>query len=105
MYRKLRNSVNREIKSSKSKYCCELIEQSKGDSTKIWKAINEVSCNSKCSTPQCIVSNGVHHTDPKAIATALNSFFVSVGKTLADKFSCFCSNFSKPKEVQVGSFG
>ena len=105
MYGKLRNSINREIKSSKSKYCCELIEESKSDSTKIWKAINEVSCNSKCSTPQCIVSNGVHHTDPKAIATALNSFFVSVGKTLADKFSCFCSNVSKPKEVQVGSSG
>ena len=71
---------------------------------KIWKAINEVFSNSKSSTPQFIVSNGVQHADPKAIATILNSFFVSVGKTLAYKFRCFCSNFSKPKEVGIFLF-
>ena len=100
MCRKSRKSVNREIKSSKSKYYCELIEERKGDSTKIWRAINAVSRNPKSSTPKCIVSNGVHHTGP----TAFNSFFASVDQTLADKFSYFCSKFSKSKEVQVGSF-
>ena len=98
--RQLRKSVNREIQSSKSKYYCELIEERKGDSTKIWRAINEVSRNPKSSTPQCIISNDVQHTDP----TALNSFFASVEKTLADKFSYLCSKFSTPKDVQVGSF-
>jgi len=97
---KLPTSVNREIKSSKSKYYCELIEESKGDSTKIWRAINAVSRNRKSSTPQCIVSNGVQHTDP----SASNSCFASVDQTLADKFSYFCSKFSKPKEDKVGSF-
>ena len=32
-YRKLRNFVNREIKSSKSNYYCNLIEEGKGDSS------------------------------------------------------------------------
>ena len=100
MCRKTRKSVNGENKSSKSKYYCELIEERKGDSTEIWRAINAVSRNPKSSTPECIVSNGVQHTDP----TAFNSFFASVDQTLADKFSYFCSKFSKSKEVQVGSF-
>ena len=60
--------------------------------------------NSKSPTPQWISSNGVQHADPKDIATALNSFFASVWKTLADKFCCFCSDFLKPKEVRDGSF-
>ena len=48
----LRNSLNKEIKSSMSKYYRELIEESKGDSNKILKAINaEVSCYSESSTP------------------------------------------------------
>ena len=87
-------------KLSLPKYYCELIEERKGDSTKIWRAINAVSRNPKSFTPKCIVSNGVQHTDP----TAFNSFFASVDQTLTDKFSYFCSKFSKSKEVQVGSF-
>ena len=43
MYRKLRNFANREIKSSKSNYYCNLIEESKGDSSMVWKAVNEAS--------------------------------------------------------------
>jgi predicted RNase H-like nuclease len=42
MYKKLRNFVNKAVKSAKSKYYCELIEQSKGDSSRIWKVVNEV---------------------------------------------------------------
>ena len=38
-----RNFVNREIKSSKSNYYCNLIEESKGDSSMVWKAVNEAS--------------------------------------------------------------
>lgn len=48
--RKLRNRVNREVKAAKSRYYCDLILEAKGDSRKIWKAVNEVSsCKSKFS--------------------------------------------------------
>ena len=54
-YRKLRNRVNREVKAAKSKYYCDLILEAKGDSGKIWKAVNEVSSRkTKSSSPQCI---------------------------------------------------
>lgn len=64
MYKKFKNFVNKEVKSSKSRYYHELIEQSKGDSSKIWKAFNDVSSRSnKSSRPECIVASGVQHTD------------------------------------------
>ena len=85
-YRSLKNLVNREIKSAKSKYYCDLINEAKGDSGKIWKAVNEASSrNVKSSSPQCIVTEGVQHTTPSFIAAAMNSHFTSIAKTLADK--------------------
>ena len=82
----MRNLVNREIKSAKSKYYCNLINEAKGDSSKIWKAVNEASSrNGKSSDPQCIVAEGVQLTVPSSIAAAMNSYFVSIGKFLADK--------------------
>ena len=88
MYRKLRNFVNREIKSSKSNYYCNLIEESKGDSSMVWKAVNEAfSSNVSSSIAQYIIASGVQYNDPKSIATVLNDYFASVGRLLAEKFS------------------
>ena len=42
-YRRLRNYVNQEVKTAKSKYYCNLINEAKGDSSKIWKVVNEAS--------------------------------------------------------------
>ena len=51
-YRMLRNLVNRELKCAKSSYFCDLISKAKGDSSKLWKAVNEASArNSKSSIP------------------------------------------------------
>lgn len=85
-YKRLRNLVNREDKSAESNYYCKLIEEAQGDTSKLWKAVN-VACSRYCksSSPQCIISDGVQHSTPKSIASVLNSFFASIGKTLADK--------------------
>ena len=42
-YRRLRNLVNREIKSAKTNYYCNLIKEAKGDLNRLWTAVNEVS--------------------------------------------------------------
>ena len=85
-YRKLRNAVNCLVKSAKSKYYCDKINEAKGDSKKIWEAVNE-AChrNSKSQTAHCIISDGVQYSTPKTIASVMNSFFASIGKLLADK--------------------
>ena len=101
MYRKLRNFVNREIKSSKSNYYCNLIEEGKGDSSLVWKAVNGASSrNVSSSIPQCIISSGVQYTDPKSIATALNDYFASVGRLLAETFSQSL-NYVNPVKLNV----
>ena len=42
--------MNREIKSAKSRYYCDLIGEAKGDLSKLWTAVNEASSpNSKSS--------------------------------------------------------
>ena len=41
---KLRNKVNGLVRTAKSKYYCDMIEEAKGDSEKVWKAVNE-ACN------------------------------------------------------------
>ena len=98
MYRKLRNFVNREIKSSKSNYYCNLIEESKGDFSMVWKAVNEASSrNVSSSISQYIIASGVQYNDPKSIATALNVYFVSVGRLLAEKFSQSLNNVNPAK--------
>ena len=85
-YRRLRNLVNREIKSAKTNYYCDLIKEAKGDSNKLWTAVNEASSRTvKSSSPQCIIADGAHYTSPRSIASALNSHFASIGKILADK--------------------
>ena len=90
-YRSLRNLVNREIKSAKSNYYCNLINDAKGDSGKVWKAVNEASSRNVISlSPQCIVTEGVQLTTPSLIAAAMNSHFASIGKTLVDK-NILCS--------------
>ena len=87
-YRKLKNRVNREVKAAKSRYYCDLILEAKGDSGKIWQAVNEVSSRkTKSSSPQCVVVDGVEHTTPASIASVLNCYFASIGRSLANKIS------------------
>ena len=87
MYKKLRNFVTRETKASKSLYYINLIEESKGSTEKIWKAVNDASARkSKISSPNCIISDEVCYTNNKSIAGKLNKYFVSIGQALAEKF-------------------
>ena len=86
MFKQQRNYVNNEIKTSKSNYYVRQIEESKGGGNKVWKAVNEAASRKcKSSNPTCIVSDGVHYTTPKSIATVLNEYFVQIGQFLADK--------------------
>ena len=90
MFRKFRNFVNKEIKTSKSKYYTNLIEGSKGNAGKIWNAVNEASYRkSQSAAPSCIISNEVQHTEPKATTAALNEHFATIGQTLADRLPSF----------------
>lgn len=97
-------SLHREIKSAKSSYYCDLIREAKGDSSKLWKAVNKASSRTnKSATPQCIIADGAHYTTPQSIASALNSHFASIGRILADKITSVART-SLPIARLSGSF-
>ena len=58
MYRKLRNYANHGEKNLKSKYFCQMIEDAKGDSCEMWRAIKQVLPGAKKSTVSSIFENG-----------------------------------------------
>ena len=74
MYRKLRNCANSEEKKLKLQYYCRLIEDAKGDSSRIWKAIKE-TLPSNHNEINAVFSHGKLKTDPKGIAETLNNHF------------------------------
>ena len=86
MYRKLRNCANSEEKKLKSEYYCRLIEDAKGDTFKMWKAIKE-TLPSNHNEINAVFSHAKLQTDPKGIAETLNNHFSSIGKRLAKAFS------------------
>ena len=74
-YRKLRSMVNCLVKSAKTKYDCGLFQDAKGNAKKVQNAVSEVCYrNSTSESVQCIISDGIQHTTPKSIASAMNSF-------------------------------
>ena len=80
--------VNCFVKSAKTKYSCGLFQDAKGNAKKVRNAVSEVCYrNSTSESVQCIISDGIQHTTPKSIASAMNSFFASIGKRLADKIT------------------
>ena len=64
------------------KYYCDLFQDAKGNAKKkVWNEINEVCYRNSTSVYE------IQHTTPKSIASAMNSFFASIGKRLADKIT------------------
>ena len=72
MYRKLRNYTNHEEKNLKSKYFCQIIEEAKGDSCEMWRAIKQVLPSTKQSTVSSISENGKWHTENLSVAKIMN---------------------------------
>ena len=88
MYRKLRNLANRENKRLKSEYFCNLINDSKGDSAKMWKSLKQVIPDSK-STVKEVQALKVKHkvfTKPSDIVEIFNKHFSTIGQKLGQCF-------------------
>lgn len=86
LYRKLRNCANRKKRNLKSSYYCKLINESKGDSTGMWKAIKSTLPCQSGPDISTIVVKGKRITDRKSLVEILNKFFVSIGKKLTSHF-------------------
>ena len=85
-YRQVRNKVNALNIQLKKQYYADKISACEGNMKNSWKTINELlNKRSKSSNIDCLKESGSETVHKKEISNAMNSFFCSVGKDLADK--------------------
>ena len=85
-YNSYRNRLNHVLRIAEKKYYFDVIEHNKFNLSMVWKLINSVISKRKRSKVIKQFRNGDNYvTDPKDITNQFNSFFVNVGKSLADK--------------------
>ena len=77
------------------------LEINKDDSTKCWKIIKEVICNSAGLKDQSssIKVNGSVIKDRQLICNEFNNFFVNIGSKLANNFSNFTNPLTNVKGI------
>ena len=71
-----------------------MIEDAKGDSCVMWRAIKQVLPDTKQSTVSSIFENVKWHTENLSVAKIMNQYFVSMGKVLAKPFQNISTAFT-----------
>ena len=85
-YRQVRNKVNLLNIQLKTQYYTNKISACQGNMKESWKTINEIlNKRSKSSNIDCLKESGSETVHRKHISNAMNSFFCSIGKDLAEK--------------------
>ena len=84
----MRNAVQRDIKLAKRYYFEKQVEQSKGDSGKLWASLRSLGYSAKgggASTSIVLEQEGVQISEPSAVANAFNRFYTSVASNLVSR--------------------
>ena len=107
IYRSYRNLIVTLLRNSKKKYHTDYFEEHKENMKKTWDGIrNLINVSKKGSTNiNEIVHGNQTFTDNKAIATALNDYFVNIGPSIEEKIpkgkSSFQSYLGDPNPVAL----
>ena len=86
-YKKLRNNVHRHIEEAKSNYFTSLLQDCKGDSSKLWKAFKQVLPTKQTSNITSLKVDEKTIFTAKSIADGFNQFFMSIENKLAECFT------------------
>ena len=85
-YKRLRNTINNNIKTSKASYFSNPFSQSKGNSRKTWQTINELTFRrTNNTTVKELKLNGSIISNSSELPNAFNDYFSTVGPRLADE--------------------
>ena len=81
VYKKFRNTINRDLIKSKNSYYRLYFDNCKNDMKKTWKGINDlIAAKSTSTNINQLNINNSNISDPKEISNSINSFFVNVGQ-------------------------
>ena len=85
-YKKLRNTINNNIKTSRASYHSNAFSQSKGNFRKTWQTINELtSRRTNSTTVKELKSNGSIISNSSELSNAFNDHFSTIGPRLANE--------------------
>ena len=85
-YKKLRNTINNNIKTSKASYYSNAFSQSKGNSRKTWQTINELtSRRTNNTTVKELKLNGSIISNSSELSHVFNDHFSIIGLHLANE--------------------
>ncbi|CAH3140907.1 unnamed protein product, partial [Porites evermanni] len=86
MYKRLRNRINGEVKSTKASYYASAFVQSNGDSCKTWQLINELTSRQKNNASvKELKLNENSVTNSHELSNAFNDHFSTIGTKLANE--------------------
>ena len=92
MYCRVRNKLQRDIRSAKANYFKLKIEEIGNDSKKIWQELKSLGYstkdNSRGRNRVALKIDGNLCSDPPKVANHMNAFFTSVASDLVDKLPC-----------------
>ena len=84
-YKKLRNTINNNIKTSKASYFSNAFSQSKGNSRKTWQTINNLaSRRTNNTTVKEVKLNGSIISNSRELTNAFHDHFSTIGPRLAN---------------------
>ena len=86
-YKNYQNHYNQLKSSAKFNYYKQQVDESKTNTKKLWRVINNVigKNKNKGSIIPYITVEGVHKYDPTTIANEFGKFYSSIGSSLAKK--------------------
>ena len=86
-YKKMRNTINYNIKTSKASYYSNAFSQSKGNSRKIWQTTNELTSRrtNDNTTVKEFELNGSIISNSSELSNVFNDHFSTIGPRLANE--------------------
>ena len=82
-YKKLRNTINNNIKTSKASYYSNAFSQSEGNSRKTWQTINDLT--SRPTNDTTVKLNGSIISNSSELSNAFNDHFPTIGLRRANE--------------------
>ena len=100
-YCRMRNKIQRDVRSAKAEHFSSKIEEHKHDSKKLWQQLKTLGYSNKTKGENKVVLDidGETCFDSNKVANYINEFYTSVASTLVNKLPSATNKFSTESDV------